>query len=106
MGHFQLQVKYTYGTENQREIGPNASFSILAAVQVIYAAKLMVRMNNGSGLLDRWLLLFPDCKLPYPGEQRKAVAALFDNSIKSLGDVFSKIKNSLEQTTFTFTTEG
>jgi len=101
------KVKYVYGTEGHREIGPRASFSILAAVQVVYAAKLLVRMTSGSGLLDRWLIAFPECNLPYPGEQRQALAALSKESIKCLGPVFTKIRNSLEEVnTFTFCPEA
>ena len=55
---------YRFATERAREIPANIPFSILGSTQVPYAARLLCRMDQGHGLLDRFMFLFPMCLRP------------------------------------------
>lgn len=55
---------YRFATEQVREIPANVPFSIVGTTQVPYAARLICRMDQGHGLLDRFLFLFPNCLRP------------------------------------------
>ena len=55
---------YRYATERTREIPPNVPFSILGCMQVLYATRLLCQMDQGYGLLDRFMFLFPTCLRP------------------------------------------
>ena len=50
---------YRYATERTRKIPPNVPFSILGSTQVPFAARLLCRMDQGHGLLDRFTYLRP-----------------------------------------------
>lgn len=54
-------TSYRYATERTREIPSNVPFSILGCTQVPYAARLLCRMDQGHGLLDRFMFVFPVC---------------------------------------------
>ena len=51
---------YRCATKQVREIPSNVPFSILDTTQVLYAARLICRMDEGHGLLDRFLFFFPN----------------------------------------------
>ena len=50
---------YNYSTEKTREIRANTPFSTLGCTQMPNAAKLIARMDNGQGLVDRFLVAVP-----------------------------------------------
>ena len=58
--------------ESTREISPNVHFSIVGSTQVPFAIRLICRMDQGHGLLDR----FPVCFRPTPQETEDAKVAL------------------------------
>ena len=58
------RVSYRYASEKTRQIGCNVPFSIVGATQVPFAARLIARMDQGHGLLDRFLFIFPTCLRP------------------------------------------
>ena len=51
---------YTYSTESNRDIPANTPFAILGCTQMPNAAKLIARMDQGQGLIDRFLLAVPN----------------------------------------------
>ena len=63
---------YRYATERTREIPSNVPFSILGSTQVPYAARLLCCMDQGHGLLDRFMFLFPVCLRPTTAEMETA----------------------------------
>ena len=54
----------------RKEIPP--PFSILGSTQVPYAARLLYRMDQGHGLLDRFTFIFPVCLRPSTAETETA----------------------------------
>ena len=51
------EVSYRYARENTGEISTNTPFSTLGATQVPFAARLVTLMEQGHGLIDRFLLV-------------------------------------------------
>ena len=72
---------YRYATENVREILKNVPFAILGTTQLPYAARLICRMDQGHGLLDRFLFLFPNCLCPTTEQTEVAQAWLQSDNV-------------------------
>lgn len=83
------RVSYRYASEKTREIGCNVPFSI--ATQVLFAARLIPRMDQGHGLLDQLLFIFPTCLRPSLQDTEDALSWLESQLLKSLTDVFLKM---------------
>ena len=79
---------YKYATEKTRNIGENLPFVIIGCTQVPFAARLICRMNQGHGLLDRFVFWFPTCLKPPPDETEAAKGVLNRILLKSFTDVF------------------
>ena len=58
------RASYRYATEKTRIIPENTSFTIIGATQVPFAARIIARRNQGHGLLDRLVIVFPNCFRP------------------------------------------
>lgn len=88
---------YRYATERTREIPPNVPFSILGSTQVPYAARLLCRMDQGHGLLDRFTFIFPVCLRPSTAETETARTWLnsAEVSLKQLSDIFIEMHDAL-----------
>ena len=88
---------YRYATELTREIPPNVPFSILGSTQVPYAARLLCRMDQGHGLLDRFTFIFPVCLRPSTAETETARTWLnsAEVSLKQLSDIFIEMHDDL-----------
>ena len=56
-----------------RKISTNTSFSLQGATQVPFAARLVMLMDQGHGLIDRFLITFLKCLRPSPQETNQAV---------------------------------
>ncbi|KAK3726241.1 hypothetical protein QZH41_001309 [Actinostola sp. cb2023] len=69
------RISYRYASEKIREIGSNVYFSTVGATQVPFAARLIARMDQGHGLFDRFLFLFPSCLRPSVEETEETEAA-------------------------------
>ena len=65
------EASYRYATERTREIASNTPFSILGATQVPFAARLVTLLEQGHGLVDRFLITFPKCLRPSPQEMKQ-----------------------------------
>ena len=61
-------VTYKYATEKVRVIPANTPFSILGSMQIPLMAKLVTRMDQRHGLLDRFLFAIPMCLHPAEDE--------------------------------------
>ena len=88
---------YRYATERTREIPPNVPFSILGSTQVPYAARLLCRMDQGHGLLDRFTFIFPACLRPSTGETESARSWLESDEVclKQFSDIFIEMHDAL-----------
>ena len=82
------RTSYKYATEKTRNIGENVPFAIIGRTQVPFAARLICRMDQGHGLLDRFLFWFPMCLRPSPHETEAAKGVLNRTPVKSFTDVF------------------
>ncbi|KXJ20571.1 hypothetical protein AC249_AIPGENE9420 [Exaiptasia diaphana] len=86
------KVSYRYASEKKtREIGANIPFSIVGATQVPFAARLIARMDQGHGLLDRFLFLYPSCLRPDVQDSESAAAWLQTAPINCFTDIFHEM---------------
>ena len=85
------EASYRYATERVREIRSNTPFCILGATQAPFAARLVTILDQGHGLLDRFLITFPKCLRPTPQETEQAVEALTQSPLSSFDDIFLEI---------------
>ena len=81
-------TSYQYATESTREIGTNTTFCILGSTQVPFAAHLITLVDQGHGLIDRFLFTFPKCLRPTPQHLEDAIEKLKNCSIFSCDDIF------------------
>ncbi|KXJ17089.1 hypothetical protein AC249_AIPGENE19115 [Exaiptasia diaphana] len=84
--HWPVEVMITLKNK-----GANIPFSIVGATQVPFAARLIARMDQGHGLLDRFLFLFPSCLRPDVQESESAAAWLQTAPIKCFTDIFHEM---------------
>ena len=85
------QTSYRYATESSREIAENTPFCILGSTQVPFAARLFTVLDQGHGLLDRFLITFPKCLRPKPQETEQAIEYLKNLPLASCDDIFVEI---------------
>lgn len=93
---------YHFSTEAIREIGPDAPFAILGATQVSNAAKLLCHMNNGHGLVDRFLFSFPPGFRPLPEEQEESLRVTETYAINSIGEIYEKVMTLHQEEAITY----
>ena len=91
-------TSYRYATERTREIPSNVPFSILGCTQVPYAARLLCRMDQGHGFLDRFMFVFPFCLRPTTAETNAARLWLDGENIhlKEVSDIFIEMFDAHE----------
>ena len=53
------RCSYNYSTEDRRVIAPNTPFCILGSTQLVNAAKLIAKMDQGHGLIHQILIATP-----------------------------------------------
>ncbi|RUA06581.1 MAG: hypothetical protein DSY43_01720, partial [Gammaproteobacteria bacterium] len=90
------RASYRYATEKTRVIKENTPFSIIGATQVPFAARLITRMNQGHGLLDRFIIVFPSCLRPTVTETEDALEWLKTQPLQSTTDIFLEVHRVLE----------
>ena len=95
---------YRYATEKTREIPANVPFSILGSTQVPYAARLLCRMDQGHGLLDRFIFTFPVCLRPSTAETENARSWLDSAEVrlKQISDIFIEMHDALNSAPASF----
>lgn len=84
-------TSFRYATERAREIAENTTFSILGSTQVPFAARLITVLDQGHGLLDRFLITFPKCLRPTPTQTDQAMEYLSNLPLSSCDDIFIEI---------------
>ena len=78
---------------------------MLGLTQVPLSVKLLCRLDQGHGLLDRFLFLFPNCFRPSPQESEEAKLYLTTCILKSFTDVFMEMFESHRvRKSYSFTT--
>ena len=82
------EASYRYVTEKTREISSNTPFCILGDTQVLFADWLVLILDQGHGLIDRFLITFPNCLRPTPIQTSQAVETLTDSTLSNWQDVF------------------
>lgn len=100
------RVTYRYATERTREIEANVPFSIVGATQVPFAARLIARMDQGHGLLDRFLFLFPPCYRPSVEDTDTSITWLESQNVDSLTDIFVEMEENMLKTNYKFDDEA
>ena len=84
-------TSFRYATERTREIAENTTFSILGSTQVPFAARLITVLDQGHGLLDRFLITFPKCLRPTPTQTDQAMEYLTNLPLSSCDDIFIEV---------------
>ena len=102
---------YRFATERTREIPANVPFSIIGSTQVPYAARLICRMDQGHGLLDRFLFLFPVYLRPSTAETEMARAWFQSEEmpLKQISDIFLEMYDAHDRNApshYTFSEES
>lgn len=72
------EASYRYATERTREIAASTPFCILGATQIPFAARLVALLDQGHGLLDRFLITFPKCLRPTPTIEKSTLLKAID----------------------------
>ena len=100
------RTSYRYATEKVREIAENTPFSILGSTQIPFVARIISQLDQGHGLLDRFLFTFPKCVRPPPQATDQATdqASLEEDCpIKSTSDIFVEMRQlCANKATYTF----
>ncbi|CAH3137141.1 unnamed protein product, partial [Porites lobata] len=100
------EASHRYATE-KREIAANTPFCILGATQIPFAARLVALLDQGHGLLDRFLITFPKCLRPTPTQTSQAIEALKESGLSSVEDIFMEIARlHLSRSTYTLDQEA
>ena len=82
-------------------------FCILGATQIPFAARLVALLDQGHGLLDRFLITFPKCLRPTPAQTSQALEALKENGLTNCDDIFIEIARlHTSRSTYTLTQEA
>ena len=101
------EASFRYATERTREITANTPFCILGATQIPFAARLVALLDQGHGLLDRFLITFPKCLRPTPTQTSQALEALKENGLTNCDDIFIEIARlHTSRSTYTLTQEA
>ncbi|XP_020915082.2 uncharacterized protein LOC110252595 [Exaiptasia diaphana] len=100
------RVTYRFATERVREIDANVPFSMVGATQVPFAARLIARLDQGHGLLDRFMMMFPPCYRPTVEETDRAIQWLNEQNIESLTDIFLEMAENLRKVNYKFTDDA
>ena len=94
---------YNYSTEQTRDIPSNTPFSILGCTQMPNVAKLITRMDNGQGLVDRFLVAVPLALCPTSAEVETARAYLSTEPDDAIKQTFQYISDCQQNQTTPYT---
>ncbi len=98
------RTSYRFATEKTREIPANIPFGILGTTQMPFAARLISRLDQGHGLLDRFLFCVPSCLRPSPEETNAARQEMENMHAQSFSEIFWAMREEhLTKRTYTFT---
>ena len=82
---------YHFATESARDIEQNTPFCLLGATQLQNAAKIVYRMDQGHGLLDRFLVAIPLALRPTPEQLDDAQIRLDEMAFSDFQPLFDAI---------------
>jgi len=99
------RCSYHYSTEDTRVTPSNAPFSILGSTQLLNAAKLIARMDQGHGLVDRMLFAIPLAFRPTLMEMETAKDHLSTEVVEDFQQLFQNI-HRVGQIEFAFDREA
>ena len=85
------RCSYHFSTEETRVIPPNTPFCLLGSTQLVNAAKLIARMDQGHGLVDRILLATPLAFRPTLTEMEAATDQLSTEVVSDFSELFENI---------------
>ena len=97
---------YHYSTEEIRIIPANTPFCLLGSTQLINAAKMIARMDQGHGLVDRILFALPLAFRPTVSEMEAANDHLDTELVTDFQELYQNIHDIEENTEFAFDEEG
>ena len=100
------RCSYHYSTEESRVIPANTPFCLLGSTQLINAAKLIARMDQGHGLIDRILLATPLAFRPTLTEMEAASDQLSTEVVSDFSELFQNIAAIGDNAEFVFDNEG
>ena len=87
-------------------IPPNTPFCLLGSTQLVNAAKLIARMDQGHGLVDRILLATPLAFRLTLTEMEAATDQLYTEVVSDFCELFENINGIDENVEFVFDNEG
>ena len=100
------RCSYHFSTEETRVIPPNTPFCLLGSTQLVNAAKLIARMDQGHGLVDRILLATPFAIRPTLTQMEAATDQLYTEVVSDFSELFENINGIDENVEFVFDNEG
>ena len=100
------RCSYHFSTEETRVIPPNTPFCLLGSTQLVNAAKLIARMDQGHGLVDRILLATPLAFHPTLTEMEAATDQLDTEVVSDFSELLENINGIDENVEFVFDHEG
>lgn len=84
-------ASYTMATRSERKISPNTPLSILGSTQLQPLARLLVTMDEGQGLIDRFIFIVPTCLRPTPEERERTSSYVREQKVTTFDDFFSAV---------------
>ena len=100
------RCSYHYSTEESRVIPSNTPFCLLGSMQLVNAAKLIARMDQGHGLVYRILLATPLALRPTLTQMDNATDQLSTEVVSDYTELFKNINGVDENVEFVFDDEG
>ena len=95
-----------YSTEESRIIQANTPFSILGSTQLLNAAKLIAKMDQGHGLIDRMLIATPLALRPTLTEMESAKHQLETEVVEDFAECLKNITETSRQIQLHFSDDG
>jgi len=100
------RCSYHFSTEETRVIPPNMPFCLLGPTQLVNTAKLIARMDQGHGLVDRILLATPLAFRPTLTKMEAGTDQLSTEVVTDFSELFENINGIDENVEFVFDHEG
>ncbi|XP_068760519.1 uncharacterized protein [Montipora capricornis] len=97
---------YHYSTEENRVIPANTPFCILGSTQLVNAAKLIARMDQGHALVDRLLIATPFAFCPTLTEMDAAREQLSTEVVDDFLELFRNVNSIDDNAVFEFDNDG
>jgi len=97
---------YHYSTENCRVIDQNTPFCILGSTQLKKAAKLIALMDQGHGLIDRYIVATPLAYRPTLSEMEEANNFLSTEIVCDFQEICNRIHEIEKESIFEFSRDA